>query len=98
MRSDLLERLMKIAARTGERHVLVDAGLAEPIVVLPLSAYEAMLSGTPAVQPPAARQAIAPEAEELWQPEPVAAAAPAAAGTVEEPLNEEEKFYLEPIE
>lgn len=98
MRSDLLERLMQIAARTGERHVLVDAGLAEPIVVLPLSAYEAMLVGTPAVQAPAAPRAVAPEPEEPWHPEPAVAAAPPVAASAEEPLNEEEKFYLEPIE
>lgn len=86
---------MKIAARTGERHVLVDASLPEPIVVLPLSAYEGLVAGRSAVPAIPGEPA---ESMETWQPE---AAAPAAQDTipdVKESLNEEEKFYLEPIE
>ncbi len=88
---------MRIVARTGERHVLVDASLPEPLVVLPLAAYEGLLSGEgPA---PAARQEPLPEpppamaAPAAWDP-PVVATAPEP----ENALNEEEKFYLEPID
>ncbi|TAK05004.1 hypothetical protein EPO33_03345 [Patescibacteria group bacterium] len=98
MRSDLLERLMKIAARTGERHVLVDASLPEPVVVMPLAAYEGLVAGTPAAPAPAAFPATREESLETWQPEPVVPTAPEAAPEAQEPLNEEEKFYLEPIE
>jgi hypothetical protein len=84
MRSDLLERLMRIVARTGERHVLVDASLPEPLVVLPLGAYESLIGGKSPGNPAAAAR-----------PAP---AAPAMVPEPEMPLNEEEKFYLEPID
>lgn len=99
MRSDLLERLMRIVARTGERHVLVDASLPEPLVVLPLAAYEGLLSG----EGPAPAAAVRPEP--LPEPPPAMAApaawdtpAPTPAPETENALNEEEKFYLEPID
>lgn len=88
---------MKIAARTGERHVLVDASLSEPIVVMPLAAYEGLVAGRPA-----SGLAVMPEEPEepleAWQPESAAPVIPETAPVAQESLNEEEKFYLEPID
>lgn len=95
MRSDLLERLMKISARTGERHVLVDASLPEPVVVMPLAAYEELVTGRPAVQMPVS---VPMEPPETWQEEPAASPISDSVPEVKESLNEEEKFYLEPID
>ncbi len=99
MRGDLFERLMRIVARTGERHVLVDASLPEPLVILPLAAYEGLLGGdVPLREMPRPPDPPPPEPRESWispVPEPASARAPAVA---EDALNEEEKFYLEPID
>ncbi len=97
MRSDLLERLMKIAARTGERHVLVDASLSEPIVVMPLAAYEGLVAGRPA-SGPSETMADLVEPLETWQPESTAPVMSETTSVAQESLNEEEKFYLEPID
>lgn len=98
MRSDLLERLMKISARTGERHVLVDASLPEPVVVMPLAAYEELVTGRPTVQKSVAVPLDHTEPSETWQEEPAASPITDSVPEVKESLNEEEKFYLEPID
>ncbi len=89
---------MKISARTGERHVLVDASLPEPVVVMPLAAYEELVTGRSAVQTPVDVPMAPMEPLETWQEEPAASAMSDVVPEVKESLNEEEKFYLEPID
>ncbi len=89
---------MKISARTGERHVLVDASLPEPVVVMPLAAYEGLVTGRPAAPAPLVDQEVPAEPQETWSEEVVTSAKPEVAPEAKESLNEEEKFYLEPID
>lgn len=89
---------MKISARTGERHVLVDASLSEPVVVMPLAAYEGLVTGRPAVQLPVSVPMAPMEPLETWQEEPATSPMSPVVPEVKESLNEEEKFYLEPID
>ena len=101
MDSALLVRILKIAATTGERHVIVDAALPEPVVILPLSAYERLAGGggpakrsTEPLPPPPSEWSEPAWAESQPTPQKIrenrAEGAPAA--------GEEDRFYLEPIE
>lgn len=101
MDSGLLARILQVAAHTGERHVIVDAALPEPVVILPLSAYESLTRGTGSK--PRSTEPVPPPPSE-WT-EPSWSPLPPAPRPLEEKRpehaengGEEDRFYLEPIE
>lgn len=101
MRTDLLERIIRLVSHTGERHVLVDPAWPEPLVLLPLSAYELLAlgkAGRGAEEPPLPEpqnRALTPES---WQ-QPTAGDSPLkSANFFGESAPDEDRFYLEPID
>ncbi len=101
MQPAVLARLLALVAHTGERHIVFDPSLPEPLVLLPLSAYERLVgkTGSPAVPLPAAP----PEPswpEPVWaEPTPISPKNKGNMAGAGEPASaEEDRFYLEPIE
>jgi PHD/YefM family antitoxin component YafN of YafNO toxin-antitoxin module len=62
MKNSQLDRLLRFAQRTGDRLIITDSEGKQPVVILSLDEYEALLDGGKTA-PPAARQPIS-ETEE----------------------------------
>ncbi len=104
MQNSQLDRLLRFAQRTGDRLIITDAQGKQPVVILSLDEYEALLGAQEA--PPKSRPAPAPQVAEeeeevdLTKIEEAVAAAnkdftPKTKGKVDD--GGEEQFYLEPV-
>lgn len=109
MKNSQLDRLLRFAQRTGDRLIITDSEGKQPVVILSLDEYEALLDGRKAA--PAARQPVAePVEEETVDLAGIEAAVEAVnREAAEEPKvvpiarksqqsePGEEQFYMEPI-
>lgn len=100
---EFLKRVMTLAMKNGDRVVVTDPATDKAVVVMDFESYEKFTS---APLPPPASQTVKSKAV----PTPVADATPLSASSASAPtkptpppkieptLEQEEKFYLEPIE
>lgn len=104
MQNSQLDRLLRFAQRTGDRLIITDAQGKQPVVILSLDEYEALLGGQGAKPRPAAVTPVSQVEEEeevdLTEIEEAVAAAnkdftPKTKGKVDD--GGEEQFYLEPV-
>ena len=59
MKNSQLDRLLRFAQRTGDRLIITDSEGKQPVVILSLDEYEALLDGRPAAPRAGLRQAEA---------------------------------------
>lgn len=96
MDQTLFRRLLRLSARTRDKIVFVDPETGKASVVMSLAAYEDLVEG-PGFDSEEDELDI-PEFsddEDIWNPEPVSESLPSAAQSA---LEDEERFYLEPLE
>ncbi len=110
MKNSQLDRLLRFAQRTGDRLIITDSEGKQPVVILSLDEYEALLDGRKAT-PIVARQPVSEvEEEETVDLAGIEAAVEAVnREAVEEPKvipitrksqpsePGEEQFYMEPL-
>ena len=106
MKNSQLDRLLRFAQRTGDRLIITDSEGKQPVVILSLDEYEALLDGKKGTST-VARRAEEEESVDLSKIEAAVEATNREA--VEEPTvtpitrkaqqNEpgEEQFYMEPV-
>ena len=93
------QRMLEMARRHGMPLVVTDPNGKEPMVVLPLEVYEALVEGSPASVPtgpkrPASEPVVVPVRDGSVQAQPKPQNEPELLAE----LSLEERFYIEPLE
>lgn len=113
MKNSQLDRLLRFAQRTGDRLIVTDSDGKQPVVILSLDEYEALLDGktasSEARRPTSSERPLAPAEEENVDLSHIEAAVEAVNREAEEPKvipitrktppveASEEQFYMEPL-
>lgn len=93
------QRMLEMARRHGMPLVVTDPNGKEPMVVLPMEVYEALVEGGSVATPgPAKRPVNEPVVVPVRDASPVSPAKKANEPEILAELSIEERFYIEPLE